>query len=76
MLEDIQLYKDAVTLSVANMTVEKKMFKAASMIFKHMNNHIDAVTCLITNSMVDEALIYAREVKDSNAWRQLCKHFL
>lgn len=76
MIKDIELYKEAVTISVANLAVEKKMFNAASLIFKLMNNHVDAVSCLLGNEMADEAIKYAKDAKDANAWRLICKYYL
>ncbi|CAL6037896.1 Putative_clathrin heavy chain protein [Hexamita inflata] len=76
MIIDINQYKEAVTLTVAGIAVEHKLFKAAAVIFKLLNNHVDAVSCLLNNNLVDEAEAYAKEVKDSNAWRTICKYFL
>lgn len=76
MINDINKYKEAVTISVANLAVEKKMFNAASLIFKLMNNHVDAVSCLLGNMLAEEAIKYAKEAKDANAWRLICKHYL
>ena len=62
MLEDVNQYQDAVTLSVANLCVESGMFKAASVIFKYLKNHVDAVSCLLNNKLYDEAEAYAKDV--------------
>ena len=76
MLEDVDQYQDAVTLSVANLCVENRMFKAASIIFKHLKNHVDAVSCLLDNKLYDEAEAYAKDVQDVNSWRVIAKHYM
>ena len=76
LIKDISLFAQSVTITVANAAVEAGMFKAASLIFKKMNNHVDAVSCLLNNKLVDEAWTYAEDAKDPNAWRIICNYFI
>jgi len=76
LIKDVQTYGDCVTITVANAAVEAGMFKAASLIFKHMNNHVDAVSCLLNNKLPEEAWKYAEEAEDSNAWKIICNFYI
>jgi len=75
-MKDVGLYGDCVTITVANAAVEVGMFKAASLIFKKMNNHVDAVSCLLNNKLAEEAWKYADDAQDPGAWRIICNFYI